>query len=136
LAGIALPPFIRSGSAALYVGVAHVDWDTTIDNCFGLLCTSKKHVFLIKKDLLFDNASTLPHALRLTDDLETNRLLFASPGIDEIDGLRGLRNGGKSKSKSKGRGKGKGKAAKRARHCWAWGVFCCTRRALVLLLLV
>jgi hypothetical protein len=41
-----------------YVGVAHVDWDTTIDNCFGLLCTFEKHVFLIKKDLLFDNTST------------------------------------------------------------------------------
>jgi hypothetical protein len=45
-------------------GTAHVDWNTMIDNCFGLLCTSKEHVFLIKRDLLFDNTSTLPHAPR------------------------------------------------------------------------
>jgi hypothetical protein len=47
---------LTGGRARLdYVGTAHVDWNTMIDNCFGLLCTSKKHVFLIKRDLLFDN---------------------------------------------------------------------------------
>jgi hypothetical protein len=102
-----------------YVGVAHIDWDARIDNCFGLLCTSEEHVFLIKKDLLFDNTSTLPHALRLTGDPETNRLLFASLGIEEIGEFRGLRNGRacKRKGRGRGRGKGKGKGAKRARHC-------------------
>jgi hypothetical protein len=119
-----------------YAGTAHLDWNAVIGNCLGLPCTSgiqegqarQEHVFLIKRgDLLFDNTSALPHALRLAADVKTNRVFFAGLGAHGISEFRGRRNGKKSKRKSaraRARARASSKAAGRARHCRAAGGRC------------